>query len=172
MCLPRDNELVEDRAIGLDPEMAARTHRERKTHALRLMASVCLWGCMLSMLLASQDARAQERLCDAIEQYIIRNDGIALDDSSDDAQRRELYRQSLADLIAAARRIFGPFCPCDELAKRAVAHQQHREKYRSPPPGWEPGDIDYLYSDIQISREELRLMMSLTQLCHRGLANF
>jgi hypothetical protein len=136
------------------------------------MARLCLLGCVLPLLFVSQNVRAQESLCDAIQEYIIRNDRIALDDSADSAQRRELYRQSLGDLIAAARRIFGPFCPCDELVRRAIAHQQHREKYRSPPPGWEPGDIDYLYSDIQIAREELRLMMSLTELCHRGLANF
>ena len=152
--------------------MKTRTHRERNTRAFRWTALACLLGCMLSMLLVSQDARAQDSLCDAIEQFVIRNDRIALNDSTDYAQRQALYKQSLAELIVAARRIFGPFCPCEELAKRAVAHQEHREKYRSPPPGWEPGDTDYLYSDIQIAREELRLMQSLTQLCHRGLANF
>jgi hypothetical protein len=145
---------------------------KREMHALKLMPLLCLSGCLLFILLASQDARAQEKLCDAIEQYILTNDRIALDDSTTQEQRNELYKNSLADLITAARRIFGPFCPCDELVKRAVAYQQHREKYRSPPPGWEPGDIDYLYNDIVIAREELRLLMRLTQLCHSGLGNF
>ena len=172
MCLLRDNESREDREIRLDPEMETRIYRERNTRAFRWMARACLLGCVVSMLLVSQDARAQESLCDAIEQFVIRNDRIALNDSTDYAQRQTLYKQSLAELIAAARRIFGPSCPCEALVKRAIAHQKHREKYRSPPPGWEPGDTDYLYSDIQIAREELRLMQSLTQLCHRGLANF
>lgn len=145
---------------------------ERKTFARRLMVHFSLSACVLLILLASQDAGAQQRLCDAIEEYLLRNDRIALDDSATFAQRRELYKRSLIDLISAARRIFGPFCPCDELVERAVAHQQHREKYRSPPPGWDPGDIDYLYSDIVIAREELRLLMRLTQLCHSGLGNF
>ena len=172
MCLLYDTESTEGREVRLDGEMETRTHRERNTHVFRWMAPVCLLGCLLSMLIVSPDARAQESLCDAIEQFVIRNDRIALNDSTDSAQRQELYKQSLVELIAAARRIFGPFCPCEELAKRAIAHQKHRERYRSPPPGWEPGDTDYLYSDIQIAREELRLMESLTQLCHRGLANF
>jgi len=73
----------------------------------------------------------------------------------------------LSDLAKNARAIYGPFCLCDELLSKASALQRHREAWRSPPPGWEPFRMraTYLPLEVEIAREDVRLLMALKSLC-------
>lgn len=105
-----------------------------------------------------------ETFCDRIIEYMQRVDRAAwwIEDRE---ERHRRYYAALRDLVIAARRHFGPFCPCDELMKRADAYQTHRETYRSPPPGWTPA----------ASKENLMMFSDIAQLdlaVHRGLTAF
>lgn len=122
---------------------------------------------MCGLILSGGTAAAGERCDKIVEEFVLSNTRISRD-YPDPVERRELLNTALNELVKNARAVYGPFCPCDELLNRATALQEHREAWRSPPPGWEPYRFraTYLPLEVEIAREDVRLLMALMSLCN------
>jgi hypothetical protein len=129
---------------------------------LRLVS--CFLACVL--VATSGTAYAGKKCDDIITEYVLAITRISTN-VSDPQERSILQKDALKELIKNARSIYGPFCPCDEFLNRADAFQEHRENWRSPPPGWEPGKFraDFLPLEVEIAHEDIRLLMHLMRLC-------
>jgi len=70
--------------------------------------------------------------------------------------------------VRNARSIYGPFFPCDELFNKGIAWQNHKEAWRSPPPGWTPTRFraSFLPLEVEIAREDIRLLLELMSVCN------
>jgi len=101
-----------------------------------------------------------------VEEFVLDSVNI-LRDCPDSSERLERYKGALRQLVRDARSIYGPFCPCDQFLTRAAALQNHREAWRSPPPGWDPKKFSDTFRplEIEIARKDVQLLMELMSLC-------
>ena len=86
------------------------------------------------LLLTSGSVLAGKKCEKIVEEFVLHSVSI-LRDCTDPLERSERYKSALRQLAKDARSVYGPFCPCDEFLTRAAALQNHREAWRSPPPG-------------------------------------
>ncbi len=105
--------------------------------------------------------------CDKMVEAFVLENVVILRDCADPSERLERYKRSLEELLKNARHIYGPFCPCDELLKKASALQNHREAWRSPPPGWDPRKFSDTFRplEIELARKDVQLLMDLMGIC-------
>jgi hypothetical protein len=137
--------------------------RARKTikYAFQLVAAII---CLLLLIPGSVLAGKK---CEKIVQEFVLNSVSILRDCADPLERLEHYKSALRQLAKDARSVYGPFCPCDEFLSRAAALQNHREAWRSPPPGWDPKKFSDSFRplEIELARKDVLLMMELMGLC-------
>ena len=121
---------------------------------------------VLVAIIGTGTALAGKKCDRIIEDYVLSITRIS-SNVSDPFERNRLQKEALRDLIKEARKVYGPFCPCEEFQGKAEAFQKHRENWRSPPPGWEPGKFrtDYLPLEVEIAHEDIRLLRQLMGLC-------
>jgi hypothetical protein len=119
------------------------------------------------VILLGGTAVAGEKCDKIIEKFIVSNTRISRD-YPDPMERQKLLNTALKELVRNARAVYGPFCSCDELLNSAAALQKHREAWRSPPPGWDPYRFraTNLPLEVEIAREDVRLLMALVTLCN------
>jgi len=133
---------------------------------MRLRATQIIEIVLCVLVLECGTAPAGEKCDKIVEAFVLENVGI-LRDCTDPSERVERYKRSLEQLLKNARSIYGPFCPCDEFLNKAAALQNHREAWRSPPPGWDPKKFSDTFRplEIELARKDIQLLMELMNLC-------
>lgn len=103
-------------------------------------------------------------LLPAIDEFLSDVTRVSLIDPVEDRNERvRLYESAVKSLIQAARRFYGPFCPCSEILRDAWAIIENTERTRTPPPGWEPKPAaENLVVNASTARRTVMLKMRLS----------
>ncbi|MCA1960118.1 MAG: hypothetical protein LDL33_04920 [Desulfomonile sp.] len=147
-----------------------RINQVRTHYARRFVPLLTGLSVLLSCLFASPACAAEPNeecptgLLPAIDEFLENVNKVSLTDPIEDREQRLLsYEIAIRDLVREARRFYGPFCPCSEILRDAMAYIENAERIRTPPPGWDPkASLQNLLDNTDNARRSLMLQLRLT----------